>query len=117
MLEILNELASTPSRLAKEAILSRECNNKLLKEVIDMAINPFYVYYIKQIPSYIKSMQSDTNDLAWALTRLKNIANREVTGSLAIDHLVNTLESVSPDDAEVVERAIPRSRRMVSSAG
>ena len=53
ILDILKELEATSSRLEKEAILKREQNNALLKQVFFLAYDPFTQFYIRKIPSYV----------------------------------------------------------------
>ena len=52
ILTILNELAATASTKEKEAIVRREKDNMLLKQVFQAAYNNFITYGIKQIPEY-----------------------------------------------------------------
>ena len=100
---ILQELAATSSRLEKEAILSKNKDNDLLKRVIIAAINPYINYYIKQIPDF-----NGTGDMSLecALDELTKLSSRAVTGHAAIAHLKHVIESVSVDDQDVIIKII-----------
>lgn len=105
IIDIINELASTSSRLDKEAILKREQNNELLKRVFFLAYDPFTQFYQRKIPNYA----IDTNPwhtLESALPKLDALSKREVTGNAAIEYLSLLLSEVSEDDAKVIERII-----------
>ena len=49
---IFEQLANDNSRLAKEAILVKNKDNKTLKQVFYLALDPFIQFYIRKIPSY-----------------------------------------------------------------
>lgn len=110
ILSILNELSATSSKLEKEAILEREKNNKLLKNVFLATYNPFINYWIKQIPTY--ELSENLYDLDFALNELKKLSNRVYTGNAAINFLSNILGNCTKDDAVVIERIIQRDLRV-----
>lgn len=107
ILNILNELSSTSSRLEKEAILKREEKNELLKRVFFLAYDPFTQFYIRKIPAYTpeKDLWLHLKD---ALKRLNKLSSRELTGNAAIQHLAAALSDVNKEDAEVLERIISK---------
>jgi len=106
ILDILNEIANDPSTKAKEAILKREEKNETLREVFAAAYDPTISYYIKKIPAVKKHDEDST--LADAITRLKNLASRQVTGGAGVEYLSNILISLTEDDATVIARIIER---------
>ena len=108
IIDILNELASTSSRLEKEAILKREENNELLKRVFFLAYDPFTQFYQRKIPKYEKNNSSHAASLASMLPSLNDLSNRVVTGNAAIDRLTSILESVCGTESEVIERIIAK---------
>lgn len=108
ILNILNELAADNSRLAKEAILKREKDNQLLKEVIVAALDPYINYYQKKIPEYEAGKCFPGLALSEALNELKRLSRREVTGQTAINTLGWILQNCSEADAAVIERVISR---------
>ena len=110
ILSILNELAADNSRLAKEAILAREKNNALLKEVFRLALEPKINFWLFKIPEYTIDKPTMLT-LEKALPKLNKLIEREVTGNDAIKYLSLLLSELQPDDATVVERIIQRDLR------
>ena len=109
--DILDQLASDNSRLAKEAILTTNKNNADLKEAFRIALDPLISYYIRKIPAYTKQAKGKQS-LTWAMQELLNeFATRNVTGNAAIEHLTFVLESVNEKDASVIERIIKQDLR------
>ena len=109
--DILDQLASDNSRLAKEAILTSNKNNADLKEAFRIALDPLISYYIRKIPAYTKQAKGKKS-LTWAMQELLNeFATRNVTGNAAIEHLTFVLESVNEKDASVIERIIKQDLR------
>lgn len=107
MNEIFEQLAATSSRLEKESILSQHKDNELLKRVIFLALDPFIQFYIRKIPKYMTDVVP-TRTLDKALTDLAELYNRNVTGNSGIDWLTDILETLSADDAKVIERIIAK---------
>lgn len=109
ILEIINELAADNSRLAKEAILKREINNELLKNVFLATLDPTISYYIKKVPNYTTHLGlADSETLEWALERLNKFSKREISGNAAIDFLKKILMSLEAADAVIIELIIKR---------
>lgn len=107
ILQILNELASTSSRLEKEAIILREKDNELLKQVYFLAYDPFTQFYQRKIPKYTPNTNPVGDNLDWGMDQLVTmLASRKVTGNAAIEHLQYVLENVSDKNALVLERII-----------
>ena len=106
---VIEQLASDNSRLAKEAILKKNVDNGLLKQVFNLALNPFVQFYIRKIPSYDTS--ADIKPLHEALTNLSVLSDRVMTGHAAINHLQFILGSLSKEDAKIIERIIAKDMR------
>lgn len=104
---IFEELKADNSRLAKEAILRKNKDNKTLARAIELSLTPFCQFYIRKIPTYNTSV-SGKQTLDWALLQLDILSKREKTGHAAIDHLTFILENVSTEDAKVIERVIAK---------
>ena len=104
--QIFDEIAATGGNNAKMDVLRKYVDNELLRRVLYMANSKRVKFYIKRVPEYT---QNDTTwSLEQALGMLLEIANRDVTGQLAIDRLTIWLESVSADDAYIIERIIDK---------
>jgi ATP-dependent DNA ligase len=108
---IFDSLAADNSRLAKEAILTANKDNKELQQVIKLALDPLISFYIRKIPAYNKKAKG-SRTLAWAMDTLQNeFATRNVTGNAAIELLTNVLESLYEADAGVIEKIIKKDLR------
>lgn len=109
ILNLLNKLQSTSSRLEKEAILRSEHDNVLFKRVIELALNPFIQFYIRKIPKYNPPVFTEpVAHISWALTALDTLSSRTLTGNAAIEYLQTVLSSLESDDALVIERIIQK---------
>ena len=102
---IIQQLESDNSRLAKEKILTDYKDNKLLQRVFFLALDPFTQFYIRKIPKY-EQMYKTTFGLEWALDELSRLSSRQYTGNKAIEHLTYILSSLTEDNAKVIERII-----------
>lgn len=107
ILKILNEVAATSSKLEKQAILEKNKDNKTLKRVVFLALDPMTQFYIRKIPPYKTQVRRGSVSLEYALDELSLLSSRKLTGNSAIHHLHYLLETVdSPDNAVVIERVI-----------
>jgi ATP-dependent DNA ligase len=107
---IFNQLAATSSRLEKEAILTANKDNDILKRACFLALDPFINFYIRKIPKYNTDVGPYVA-LQQALEDLLPLSTRAVTGNAAIEHLTNVLKNLEPEDAKVVERVIEKDLR------
>ena len=108
---IFDSLAADNSRLAKEAILTENKDNKELQRTIKLALDPLISFYIRKIPAYNKKAKG-SRTLAWAMDTIQNeFATRNVTGNAAIELLTNVLESLYEADAGVIEKIIKKDLR------
>ena len=101
------QLASNASRNYKIEQLEANRNDKLLREVVRLALDPFTQFYIRKIPKYIPN-EGQGISLAFALDSLYDLSARHVTGNAAIDHLRGMLEALNFEDAKVIERIIQK---------
>lgn len=108
--DILLELAATPSRLDKEAILRREKDNADLMEAVILALNSRYNYFIKKIPLY-STLKKSEKTLSDAFNLCYDLSDRKYTGNLAIAKLADMLDRLPVDDAQVLEKIIQRDLR------
>jgi len=108
--QIFNDLAATSSRLEKEAILTANKNNDVLRWACFLALDPFTNFYIRKIPKY-KTGVGPYTSLKQALDSLYSLSARQVTGNAGIEFLTKLLEELEPEDARVVERVIEKDLR------
>lgn len=115
--EILDEIAAVGGKNAKKDILTKYKNDDLLKRVIYQAHSPRVNFYIKKIPTYTINDNGLKITLSEALDFLPKLSNREVTGGDASKLLCRTLESLSEDNAYVIERIIDKNLKIGMSTG
>ena len=113
MLTILKQLAATPGRKDKEAIL-RLNSSATLKNVFRLTLDPTINFYVKTFPKK-QGIVSVTLDSA--LNSLDVISSRYITGDAARDHLSKLSASLTEDDAEVLRRVIARNLECGVSEG
>lgn len=110
-LSLLNILAANSGRNFKIDFLKNHSDNVLLQRVVYLALNPTTNFYIRKIPVYTPNSNVFESDLDTALNKLSQLSSRQVTGNAAIAFLTDILESVSSDDAKVIERIISKDLR------
>ena len=108
ILEIIQSINDTPSRNAKESILTKHKDNTVLRDVFKAALDSTVTYGIKKLPTYTASGSMQLVD---AMAALDDFAQRTITGNAAIDRLTTILSSLSADDATIIERIIGRDLR------
>mgnify|MGYP000446864235 CR=1 FL=1 len=106
--KFLESLAANSSRNFKRDQLEANKDNELLREVIRLALDPFTQFYQRKIPAYTPNTQERPATLQAVLPAFYDLYTRTVTGNAAINYLQMMLESVSPDDAKVIERIIQK---------
>lgn len=106
--DILEDLAANPSRNYKIDKLTEHKDNKVLREVVRLALDPFTQFYIRKIPKY---EATGSGCLVTAMDQLFELSSRLVTGHAAIEHLTQVLTSLSPKNAKVLERIIAKDLR------
>jgi ATP-dependent DNA ligase len=111
ILDILNEIAATPSTNAKEAIIRREKDKTTLRAVFAAAYDPTISYYIRKIPTYTPDSDGEGVRLSVAIDELSALSSRKVTGDAGIEFLRDLLNNLDSDDAKVIERIIDRDLR------
>lgn len=103
--DILEDLATNPSRNYKIDKLTEHKDNRVLREVVRLALDPFTQFYIRKIPKY---EATGSGCLMQAMDQLFELSSRIVTGNAAIEHLTQVLTSLSPKNAKVLERIIAK---------
>jgi ATP-dependent DNA ligase len=108
--DIFTSLENTTSRISKEKILKTHVDNSLLQRVIFLALDPYTQFFIRKIPLFHANTRG-SRSLHEALDELEKLSSRTITGNAAIAHLRNVLESLSPNDAQVVVRVVEKDLR------
>lgn len=110
--QIFDEIANESSTKQKQVILAKYKDNELLKKVLHLACSKRVKFYIKQIPEYVKEEFETNMPLEQALITLEAISTRKVTGNDAIAVLQGLLNSMTLDDAYIIERIIGKDCKM-----
>lgn len=105
--QIFEDLASNNSRLFKLDYLRQHQDNKLLVQVIKLALDPFTQFYIRKIPQYAQ-IENTNISLTEALDQLGYLSKRIYTGNKGIEHLRDILCNLPPESAKVIERIIAK---------
>jgi len=104
--EIFDEINSVSGDKDKMLVLSKYSDNELLKQVLYLCKSKRVKFFIKQLPIY--ESKEVRIDLDFAISELNHIIKREVTGADALNFLGGLLESLSPEDAYILERIIDK---------
>lgn len=115
--QILDEISSVGGKIDKAKILSKYKDNELLKRVIYLAHSPRIKFYIKQIPEYKYDANFDHVSLEDALNNLEKLSDRTFTGHSASEWLQSILNSLTQDDAYVIERVIDKNLKIGMDSG
>jgi ATP-dependent DNA ligase len=100
--DILKEIKATSKKNEKLAILKKNKDNELLKQVIYHALNPHYRYYMteKTIPEDY-SMINPQITLGEAIEDLYKLHERKITGHAAIEYVHGQMLGLTREDANV----------------
>ena len=109
--QIFDEITNEPGTNQKMVILDKYKGNMLLKQVLYLANSKRVKFYIKQIPAYTSS-NTAASTLEVACNSLTRLSDRLVTGHAAIAELINICESLTADDAYIIERIIEKDCRL-----
>lgn len=113
--EVLTDVGSTTKLSEKQDILSSNCDNDVLKNILYVAYSPFIQYNMKKIPSPAskcigKGLSADR--YAEFLTLLKRLNLREITGNAANDEVSDFLTRCSGDEYQWYTRVIKKDLRI-----
>lgn len=114
MFDIIEQLAKTPGKNDKLAILKANKDNTELRGYFEACLNPHRQYYIRKIPAYLPVGQMT---LAEALERIKALSSREVTGNAAVDYLQEIFTKMDANYAPLLENVIAKDPRCGVSTG
>lgn len=110
VLDILNRLEATSSRLEKESVLKLHSTNTLLKKAFHLALDPTINFYIKKVPEPTRGTNLKIK-LEQAWDGLGMLSGRSVRGDAAKKHLADIMGSLETEDAEVIRRIIGRNMK------
>ncbi|WVW77020.1 putative ATP-dependent DNA ligase [Stenotrophomonas phage vB_SmaM_Bhz51] len=118
ILEILNAVGATSSKLEKIAILTASKDEPLLKDVFFLTYDKQTNFYTTKVPDAVYWGTADVFiSLAEALSSLTRLSKREITGNAAELWLAEQFTKLNPSDASVFARVILRDLRIGATAG
>ena len=107
ILSILDSLAATSSRLAKDQILKDNSSNDTLKRVFKLAYDKKILFWTRKIPDESNWATAAGLSLDGAFDQLEaNICNRKISGNKAEDFVAALFRKLDRSDAEVLKRVI-----------
>lgn len=106
--QIFDEISAESGTNKKMEILAKYKDNELLKRVLYVANSKRVKFYIKQIPEYSFDPTWEHKPLSEAIDLLNKLSTREFTGNYAIEWLQSILNSLTVDDAYIIERIIEK---------
>lgn len=110
--EFFNMVATNPSRLFKIEQLTLHKDDKMLQQIVFLALDSMTNFGIKKIPQYVaKTPATATMTLEQALQELVHLSTHEYRGLASVQFLSNVLSSVSAADASIVENIITKDLR------
>lgn len=101
MKKIVDQLRKTDSTNEKIEILKRN-NSKTIEKAFYLTYDKTVTFGVKKIPEYNTAFPLYTLDQAMELLQ-SHFQTRKVTGNKAIDQLKTILQSLSEDDAHIIE--------------
>ena len=89
VVEILKEIKSTSGSNDKKAILEAHKENKLLREVLKMGLDPFTPFHVVKVPKVEKRVVNPEEDIRWSsfIDAADMCATRFWTGNKAVQVL------------------------------
>ena len=110
--EAIEEIANTPSKNEKEALL-KKYDSPLLRSVCEHTYNPRKRYYMNgKIDSVEGAWSGGAEIVKEELEHILNkLSSREVTGDAARNFIVEYITNLSPQHAEIVKRVIKKDLR------
>ena len=115
--KILDEISAISGKNDKGKALAKHKDNELLKRAIYLAHSPRVKFYIKQIPEYTFDSNFDHISLEDAMRNLDKLSSRYFTGHQASEWLQSVLNSLTTDDAYVIERIIDKDLKIGMDSG
>lgn len=107
--DALEEIAKTPGKNDKQALLKKYMDDDEFKGVVKMALDPFVRFNIARRPTVTKSgdkvLGQHTTDV------LTGLSMRTLTGNAARDILTDVMEGLTPKSQEVMWRMVSKDLR------
>ena len=111
---ILDDIASTSSRLEKEAFLRGEENNNELWAVVKATYDPFTQYYVRDVVEVEDNPYEPLQAMGIfeAIAHLGFLSRREKTGHDARNYVARVYEALNDDDKDTFKKILDRDLRV-----
>ena len=111
---ILDDIASTSSRLEKEAFLRGEENNNELWAVVKATYDPFTQYYVRGVVEVEDNPYEPLEPMGIfeAIAHLGFLSRREKTGHDARNYVARVYEALNDDDKDTFKKILDRDLRI-----
>ena len=111
---ILDDIASTSSRLEKEAFLRGEENNNELWAVVKATYDPFTQYYVRDVVEVEDNPYEPLQAMGIfeAIAHLGFLSRREKTGHDARNYIARVYEALNDDDKDTLKKILDRDLRI-----
>ena len=111
---ILDDIASTSSRLEKEAFLRGEENNNELWAVVKATYDPFTQYYVRGVVEVEDNPYEPLQAMGIfeAIAHLGFLSRREKTGHDARNYVARVYEALNDDDKDTFKKILDRDLRI-----
>lgn len=106
---LIDAIAAEPKKTGKVALLSSHAHEDSLRRVLDMALNPFARFGVRELPSRRLNGQSMIGDHHWAVAQ--QLLDRSLTGYAARDAIQATLDDLNAESAQLFARILGKDLR------
>lgn len=111
--DLLNKTEVESGTLAKHAVLQSGKDNEVLKNLLQMAYNPYLQFYVKKIPQVaLNSIYTYDTHYSDFLNLTEQLSKRQVTGNAAIDALRAFLSKLDSNEYKWYTRVISKDLRI-----
>lgn len=115
VIDILEELETTPGRNDSMAILRLHSDNELLKSIFAAAQDPYTVYYVNKVkmPEPVKKSDTDEDSTVEIFIDIltNSLATRDITGNLAKDTVVKLFSLMTVREQKWCQRILLKNLR------
>jgi hypothetical protein len=111
IITILEALENTPARKEKEAILSANKDNELLKNILKYTYEPYWQYYIATLPESLPlKEETNTSPMLWYdyLLLLESLKDGSQRGNQGYKIVCDFLSNVDAQTQKWMRRVLDR---------